>query len=43
MIKTPWHLIMAASTFSVIPVIIVFLLGQKYYVQGIATTGIKGA
>jgi len=37
------HLIMAAATFSVIPVIIVFLFGQKYYVQGIATTGIKGA
>lgn len=43
MIKTPWHLIMAAATFSVIPVIIVFLFGQKYYVQGIATTGLKGA
>ncbi|MFN8491338.1 MAG: carbohydrate ABC transporter permease [Caldilineaceae bacterium] len=43
MIKTPWHLIMAAATFSVIPVIIVFLLGQKYYVRGIATSGLKGS
>ena len=41
-IKTPWQLVMAAATFSVLPVLIVFVLGQKYYVRGIATTGIKG-
>jgi multiple sugar transport system permease protein len=41
-IKTPWQLVMAAATFSVIPVLIVFVLGQKYYVRGIATTGLKG-
>ena len=41
-IKTPWQLIMAAATFSVLPVLIVFVLGQKYYVRGIATTGLKG-
>lgn len=40
--RTPWHLIMAASTFIVIPVLIAFVLGQKYYVRGIVTTGIKG-
>lgn len=42
MIKTPWHLIMAASTISVIPIIILFLIGQKYYVRGIVTSGLKG-
>ena len=41
-IKTPWQLVMAAATFSVLPVLIVFILGQKYYVRGIATTGLKG-
>jgi multiple sugar transport system permease protein len=41
-IKTPRQLVMAAATFSVIPVLIVFVLGQKYYVRGIATTGLKG-
>ncbi len=40
--RTPWHLIMAAATFSVIPVIAAFVLGQKYYVRGIVTSGIKG-
>lgn len=41
-IETPWHLVMAAATFSILPVLAVFVLGQKYYVRGIATTGIKG-
>ncbi len=40
--RTPWHLIMAASTFVVIPVLIAFIIGQKYYVRGIVTSGIKG-
>jgi multiple sugar transport system permease protein len=39
--RTPWHLIMAAATFIVIPVLIIFVLGQKYYVRGIVTSGIK--
>jgi len=41
-IKTPWELIMAAATFSILPILIVFIFGQKYYVQGIVTSGIKG-
>lgn len=41
-IRTPWHYIMAASTFIVLPVLIAFVVGQKYYVRGIVTTGIKG-
>lgn len=40
--KTPWHLVMAASVVSVLPIIVVFMLGQKYYVRGIVTTGLKG-
>jgi multiple sugar transport system permease protein len=42
-LKTPWHLIMAAATFSIIPVIVVFVGGQKYYVRGIVTSGLKGS
>lgn len=40
--NTPWHLIMAAAVTSVTPIMILFVLGQKYYVQGIVTTGLKG-
>ena len=39
--KTPWHLLMAAATFSMLPVLTLFVLGQKYYVRGIALTGLK--
>lgn len=37
-----YGLIMAASVISIIPVLIVFLALQKYFVQGIASSGIKG-
>ena len=40
--KTPWHLVMAASVLSVVPILVIFMLGQKYYVRGIVTTGLKG-
>ncbi len=32
---------MAAAVITVIPVVLVFIWTQKYYVQGIATTGGK--
>jgi multiple sugar transport system permease protein len=38
----PWNLIMAAATMIVIPVAVLFLALQKYYIQGIVTSGIKG-
>jgi multiple sugar transport system permease protein len=41
-LKTPWELVMAAATFSVLPIIILFVFGQKYYVRGIVTSGLKG-
>jgi multiple sugar transport system permease protein len=37
-----YGLIMAGSVISLIPVIIVFLFLQKYFVRGIASTGLKG-
>lgn len=36
-----WGRMMAATTLSVVPISIVYLSCQKYFVQGIATTGIK--
>ena len=37
-----WHLLMAASILVLMPAIIVFFIGQKHILEGIATTGIKG-
>ena len=37
-----YGLIMAASVLSLIPVLVVFLSLQKYFVEGIASTGVKG-
>jgi multiple sugar transport system permease protein len=37
-----YSLIMAASVVSIIPVAIVFLSMQKYFVEGVATSGMKG-
>lgn len=37
-----YGLIMAASVVSIIPVLIVFLGLQKYFVQGVAASGVKG-
>jgi multiple sugar transport system permease protein len=39
---TPWHLLMAATVLVILPVIILFLLAQRTFIEGIATTGIKG-
>ncbi len=37
-----YGLIMAASVVALIPVLVIFLSLQKYFVQGIATSGLKG-
>ena len=39
---TPWHYVMAASMLVITPIIILFFLVQKTFIQGIATTGMKG-
>lgn len=39
---TEWHLLMAASVLIILPVIVLFFLTQKTFIQGIATTGLKG-
>ncbi len=35
-------LIMTGAVISILPVAIIFLLGQRYFVEGIATSGMKG-
>jgi len=39
---TPWHTLMAASVLVILPVLILFFLAQKTFIEGIATTGMKG-
>jgi multiple sugar transport system permease protein len=35
-------MIMTGSVISVVPILIIFLIGQRYFIQGIATSGMKG-
>jgi len=37
-----WNYLMAASTVMILPPIILFFIGQKFFVQGITLTGLKG-
>ena len=37
-----WEVLMAAGVVMVLPVLIIFFLLQKYFIQGIALSGIKG-
>lgn len=36
-----WSLLMAAVVIATVPVVLLFLVGQRQFIQGIATTGIK--
>lgn len=42
MYNAQWHLLMAASVVVLLPVIVLFFIAQKYFIQGIALTGLKG-
>ena len=37
-----YAMIMTGSVISVVPILIIFLIGQRYFIQGIATSGMKG-
>ncbi|MCD6553922.1 MAG: carbohydrate ABC transporter permease [Anaerolineae bacterium] len=39
--ETNWPYLMAASTVALVPIILIFTAAQKYFVQGIALTGLK--
>jgi len=40
--KTNTNLLMAANVMSMLPVLGLFFLAQRYFIRGIATTGLKG-
>src|SRR3954469_6530684 len=37
-----WGRTFAGATLATLPVVVIFLLLQRYYIQGVATTGVKG-
>ena len=39
---TAWQLLMAASLIAMLPVLLIFFFAQKYFIQGIVFTGVKG-
>lgn len=40
--QTEWSLVFAASLIAVLPVIVAFVLGQRFFIQGLASGGLKG-
>ena len=39
---TQWPLLMAANVMSLLPMLLVFVVAQRYFVQSVASTGLKG-
>jgi multiple sugar transport system permease protein len=37
-----WNLLMAGSVISILPILLLYIVGQKWFVQGIALTGMGG-
>jgi multiple sugar transport system permease protein len=37
-----WEIVLAASVIVTVPMLVIFFLGQRYFMEGIATTGLKG-
>jgi len=37
-----WEIVLAASVIITLPMIFIFFLGQRYFMDGIATSGLKG-
>lgn len=40
--RTRWDLLMAASTAMIVPVLILFFFAQRYFIEGIVLSGLKG-
>ncbi|MFN3283845.1 MAG: carbohydrate ABC transporter permease [Pseudothermotoga sp.] len=40
-VGTVYNQLMAAATFSILPIVILFLFTQKYFIRGVARTGLK--
>ncbi len=39
---TEWNIVMAGSVVAVLPILMVYLLAQRWFVQGVMSSGIKG-
>lgn len=39
---TPWHWYMAAAFTSLLPCVLLFFIAQRYFIQGIVVSGVKG-
>lgn len=37
-----WELIVTASVIATLPMIVMFFIGQRHFIEGVATTGLKG-
>ena len=37
-----WHLLMAGSVIAIVPILVIYLIGQKWFVRGITLTGMGG-
>src|ERR1035437_2667225 len=42
MYGTNYDLMMAASTIVLLPILIIFFFGQRFFIEGVATSGLKG-
>ncbi|MET8001041.1 carbohydrate ABC transporter permease [Nonomuraea glycinis] len=42
MYSVDYAMIMTGAVLSVLPILVIFLFGQRYFIQGIATSGLKG-
>jgi multiple sugar transport system permease protein len=38
---TDWHLLMAASVMATLPLLLVFFIAQRRFMEGVALTGLK--
>jgi multiple sugar transport system permease protein len=42
MYGTDYNLMMAASTIVLLPILLIFFFGQRFFIEGVATSGLKG-
>jgi multiple sugar transport system permease protein len=40
--NTDYSMLMAGSVIAILPILVIFIAFQRYFVQGIALTGLKG-
>ncbi len=39
--STDYNLLMAASTFTILPIVVLYLVAQRYFIEGVSGTGLK--